>query len=68
MKKLGKSKKSPQQLGVGKTREWYYHGSDTPISPWAILLGAIELLDTLYAVFCFGNGNMKKKRSKVGTK
>ena len=29
-------KKSPQLPGAGRTKEWHYHGSDTPTSSRAI--------------------------------
>ena len=32
-------KKSPQLPGPGRTRTWHHHGSHTPTSPGAILLG-----------------------------
>ena len=32
-------KKSPQLPGAGRTRTWYHHGSHTPTSPGATLLG-----------------------------
>ena len=37
--KIMRFKKSPQLPGAGRTREWHYHGSHTPTSPGAILLG-----------------------------
>ena len=32
-------KKRPQLPGAGRTRGWHHHGSHTPTSPGAILLG-----------------------------
>ena len=32
-------KKSPWLPGAGRTRTWHHHGSHTPTSPGAILLG-----------------------------
>ena len=31
-------KKGPQLPGAGRARVWHHHGSDTPTSPWAILV------------------------------
>ena len=37
--KIMRFKKSPQLPGAGRTRAWHHHGSHTPTSPGAILLG-----------------------------
>ena len=37
--KIMRFKKNPQLPGAGRTRAWHHHGSHTPTSPGAILLG-----------------------------
>ena len=38
-------KKRPQLPGAGRIRAWHHHGSHTPTSPGAILLGKMVLVE-----------------------